>query len=58
MDEFQKIANSMDPEAAINQITLVVKNLLVHVGEEARLKFIMDLIGDTDGDKAGGLVHL
>lgn len=58
MDEFQKIADSMDPEAAISKLTSVARNLLAHVGDEARLKFVMDLIGDTDKDKASGLVHL
>ena len=48
----------MDPEEAAAEIALAMKKLFVLLGEEARIKFVMNLVGDSGEDKVGSMVHL
>jgi len=58
MNKIQELVDGMDPKAAAAEISEVMKRLFSFLGEEARLDFIMSVIGDTGKDKIGGLVHL
>ncbi len=58
IDKIQKIVNSMGPEEAASAIGLVMKNLFPLLDEEARLKFVMNLVGEPAEDKVASLVHL
>ncbi len=58
IDELQKVINSMAPEDAATSISKIMKKLLPLLNEEARLKFVMDLAGDSGDDKVASLVHL
>ena len=49
---------STDPEEALVALAQTVKGLLSHLGEEARLKFMMDLTGGGDENKVTSMVHL
>ncbi len=58
MNEIEKILNSLDPEDAAAQTAKALKQLLPHLGEEGRNKFIMNLLGETGQDKISSMVHL
>lgn len=58
MDEFFEIISSMDPEEALSKITRVVARLLADLDNDARERFLMNLIGQSEGDKVSSLVHL
>jgi thioredoxin-like negative regulator of GroEL len=58
MDELFKIVSLMDPEEALAQITKVLERLLADLDDEARERFLMNLMGQSEGDKLSSLVHL
>ena len=47
-----------DPEEALMALAQAAKELLSHLGEEARLRFMMDLLGAAGDDKVTSTVHL
>jgi len=49
---------STDPEEALAALAQPVKELFSHLGEEARLRFMVDLTGGADEDKVTSMVHL
>ncbi len=57
-DEIQRLVDAMDPEAALAALSLAVKKLFSLLGEEARLHFVVNLVGEAGADKVAGLVHL
>jgi thioredoxin-like negative regulator of GroEL len=58
MDKLFKIVSFMDPEEALAEITKVLERLLADLDDEARERFLMNLIGQSEGDKLSSLVHL
>jgi hypothetical protein len=58
MDEMLKITKRMDPEEALMEIGKALKALFGTLGEEARTRFLLDLTGESQGDKVSSLVHL
>jgi hypothetical protein len=58
MDELLEIIALMDPEEALTKITRVLETLLADLNNEARERFLMNLIGQSEGDKLSSLVHL
>ena len=58
MEVLLKTIERMDPEEAVEGIGAALKRLLPLVGEEARTRFIMNLVGETGDDKVSSLVHL
>ena len=58
MSKLQKLVNTMDPEEAAGEIADLMKKLFPLLGEKARLEFVINVIGDADNEKVGGLVHL
>ncbi len=58
MEEMLKIVSGMDPEAALAEISTVLKVLFSSLGEEARSEFLWELMGESGGDKVSSLVHL
>jgi hypothetical protein len=58
MEEMQEIIGRMDPEEALAEIAKASKGLFSALGEEARTRFLLNLIGDSQGDKVSSLVHL
>lgn len=49
---------SADPEEALAALAQAVKELFSQLGEEARLRFMVDLTGGADEDKVTSMVHL
>lgn len=58
MKDLEKILNSMEPAAALAALAPPLKNILVHLEEEARVKFVTDMINAPGEDKVSSLVHL
>ncbi|MFH1215483.1 MAG: hypothetical protein V1706_03175 [Pseudomonadota bacterium] len=58
MSEIGKIIDSMEPEAALTALATIANKLLSHAGDEARLKFVMSLMGDGGTDKISSMVNL
>jgi len=57
-DGIQELVNSMDPEDAAVAIAFVMKKLFPLLDESARIKFVMNLVGDSGEDEVASLVHL
>jgi hypothetical protein len=58
MDRLFEIVSHMAPEAALSEITQVLGRLLQDLDQDARERFLMNLIGQSEGDKVSGMVHL
>ena len=48
----------MAPEEALSEITKALGRLLQGLDNVARERFLMTLIGQSEGDKISGMVHL
>jgi hypothetical protein len=53
-----EVVDSMEPEEAAAELAVVVKKLFPLLGEEARLNFVMNLVGESGEDKLASMVHL
>jgi len=58
MGQILKMIDQMDPEQALAEIAKAMKALLPVLDEEARTRFLLDLVGESQGDKVSSLVHL
>jgi thioredoxin-like negative regulator of GroEL len=58
MDKLFKVVSLMDPEEALAEIAMILERLLADLDDEARERFLMNLIGQSEGDKLSSLVHL
>jgi hypothetical protein len=58
MDKLYEIISHMAPEAALSEITKILGGLLQDLDNDARERFLMNLIEQSEGDKVSGMVHL
>jgi hypothetical protein len=58
MDDLFEIISRMTPEEALSKITPVLERLLADLDTDARDRFLMTLIEQSEGDKVSGMVHL
>lgn len=58
VDKIQELVNNMEPQEAVSALSFVIKGLFPLLDEDARIRFVMNLIGDSGDDKVTGLVHL
>lgn len=58
MDNLLKFIADLSPEEALAQISEVVERLMADLDDEARSRFLMNLVNRQDGDKVSGMVHL
>jgi len=58
MDELFEIISHMAPEEALSEITTVAGRLLADLDVNARERFLVNLIDQSEGDKVSGMVHL
>ncbi len=58
MDKIFEILTHMAPEDALSEITRVLGRLLQDLDTDARERFLMNLIEQSEGDKVSGMVHL
>jgi len=57
-DKIKELVDAMDPPQAASAIGEVMKNLFPLLDEDDRLKFVMNLAGESTDDKVTSLVHL
>jgi hypothetical protein len=58
MDALFEIISRMAPEEALSKITKILERLLADLDTDGRERFLMNLIGQSEGDKVSGMVHL
>jgi len=58
VDKIQELVNNLEPREAASALACAINNLLPLLNEDARIKFVMDLMGDSGDDKVSSLVHL
>jgi hypothetical protein len=58
MEEILKLITRMDPKQASAEMAKGLKALFPLLDEEARTRFLMELTGESRGDKVSSLVHL
>ena len=58
MEELLEIIVNMAPEEALSKITTITQTLLADLDSDTRERFLMNLIGQSEGDKVTGMVHL
>jgi len=58
MEALFKIISRMPPEEALSEMTTILERLLADLDEDERERFLMNLIGRSEGDKVSSLVHL
>jgi len=57
-DKIQELVNNVKPQDAAPALASVINGLIPLLDEDARIKFVMSLIGDSGDDKVTSLVHL
>ncbi|OEU65095.1 MAG: hypothetical protein BBJ57_02745 [Desulfobacterales bacterium PC51MH44] len=57
-NKIQELVNNMEPQAAASALSFELKGLFPLLDEDARIRFVMNLIGDSGDDKVTSLVHL
>ena len=58
MDELFESITHLAPEEALAQITKVLERLLADLDKDARERFLLNLIDQSESDKVAGMVHL
>jgi len=58
MKELQEILSRLEPAVALSALAPALKNILAHLDEEDRVKFVTDMIDEPSGDKLSSMVHL
>ncbi len=58
MKELVQILEKMDPKEAMTALAGVVATLFEHIDENAKLDFVVSLMGDSGNDKISSMVNL
>jgi hypothetical protein len=58
MDNLLQCIANLSSEEALAQISVVVERLMADLDDDARSRFLMNLVNRQDGDKVSGMVHL
>ncbi len=58
MNRIQQVIDGMDPEEALAAIAGAVKKLFALLSDEARLNFVVNLVGVSGDDKMASMVLL
>ena len=58
MEEILTIVNRMETEKALDEVGKALKSIFPVLSEEARGKFLLELVGESQEDKVSSLVHL
>lgn len=58
MVELEEVIARMEPEQALAAIAEVANSLLSQISDEARLNFVVSLVGNAGADKVSSMVNL
>lgn len=53
-----ELVDSMPPSQALDQMATEIRRLFSHLREDARINFLLGLMGGSSQDKESSLVHL
>lgn len=53
-----RLVDSMSPSEALEQMAAEIRGLFLHLREDARINFLVGLMGDSSQNKESSLVHL
>ncbi len=56
-DQITQLLANMDPEEALGELSKALKQFFSHLGDDARMNFVVNLVGEASADKLGSLVH-
>jgi hypothetical protein len=56
--EILRIIEKMSPKEAVSSLGTIVKRMFRFLDDEARVSFIMDVVGEAGEDKVSSMVHL
>ena len=57
-ETLHQLIDSMSPTEALDQMSVQIRRLFTHLREDARINFIVGLMGGSPQDKESSLVHL
>ena len=57
-ETLHQLVDSMSPSEALDKMATEIKRLFVHLREDARINFLVGLMGGSPHDKEFSLVHL
>ncbi len=57
-ETLHQLVDSMSPTAALDQMAVEIRRLFSHLREDARINFLVSLMGGSPQDKESSLVHL
>ena len=58
MKELQAILDTLEPTEALTALLPELKTILAQVDDEARHRFVAEMIGGPEGDKVSSMVDL
>lgn len=58
MKKLQQMLDTMEPAEALAKLLPMLKTLLSHLDEEARVQQVLQLLGGAGEDKIGSMVNL
>jgi len=58
VNKIKELVNNMEPQEAASVLAFAIKNLFPLLDENTRIRFVMDLIGDSGDEKVSSMVHL
>ena len=58
MKDIEKLLERLEPSEALTVLTPAIQQILAHLDEEARVRFVTDMIGDAGEDKIVSMVNL
>ncbi len=56
--QFDTLIKQLEPSQALPAMARAIKEILPLLGEEEQRRFVVDLFGDSEGDKVLSMVHL
>ena len=57
MAEIERLIDSMEIDDALTTIAAVANKLLIQISDEARLEFVISLVGDSGGDNISSMAN-
>jgi hypothetical protein len=57
-EALHRLVDSMSPSEALEEMAAEIRRLFLHLREDARINFLVGLMGDSSQNKESSLVHL
>lgn len=57
-ETLHQLVDAMSPSEALGQMAIEIRRLFAHLREDARINYLVGLIGGSSRDRESSLVHL